>query len=912
MGVNRREFLKQSTFAGSFALLHGTRANQERSVALISSPDDPVASSKPGAWATAKLQKTFLDRGIEVERLSAAPTSPSHELYIVIAGAAHRSIRELFPNASVPTASESVALATGRLRGKPSLLACGADPRGLVYAQLELADLVECSTADVLESVRLQQGVAEAPANKIRAISRCFQSDVEDKPWFNDRSFWETYLAMLAGQRFNRFALTFGLGYDFTRDITDAYFHFAYPFLVAVPGYDVRAVGLPDAERDSNLEMLRFASNAAAERGLDFQLGLWTHAYQWTDSPNANYTISGLTPDNHAAYCRDALRTILEQCPAISSVVFRIHGESGIPEPSYPFWKTVFEGVPASGRRIEINLHAKGLDQQMIGIALATRMPVSVSPKSWAEHMGLPYHQADIRELEKPPKDERDRGFFALSTGSRRFMRYGYGDLLKEGRPYTVYSRMWPGTQRHLLWGDPVTAAAYGRASQFCGMAGLDIFEPLSFKGRRGSGLPGGRCAYADASLRTQYDWEKFAYTYRLWGRHLYNPKSDAESWRRFFRKKFGEAGPAVEEALAHAGRILPLVTTAHGPSAANNMYWPEMYTNMPSVEPGRHPLYSDSLSPKIFGNASPFDPALFSRANELAAELLAGKPGGKYSPVQVAGWLEEMAEGALHALADAEESVRKKQDAEFRRAAADIRIQAALGKFFAARFRSGVLYELFAQSGDETALAEGLRMYRIARAAWMDAADSAKQIYAKDITYGPEPNLRGNWSDRLAGIDADIAEMEQKKGHRPEGARDYAPEQVRRAVQAALGKPGASRSGWSHTPAHHICKGTALPVELTLKEPSKAPEISVRLHFRHVNQGEDYQVLEMKPGSGGAFRAAIPGDYTDSPFAVEYFFALTTPEGAWLLPGFDPNAPGQPYYVIPLCAAEEKPGHDA
>src|SRR5690242_7818608 len=103
-------------------------------------------------------------------------------------------------------------------------------------------------------------------------------------------------------------------------------------------------------------------------------------------------------------------------------------------------------------------------------------------------------------------------------------------------------------------------------------------------------------------------------------------------------------------------------------------MYWPEMYTNMPSVEPGPHPLYSDSLSPKVFGNASPFDPALFSRANEFAGELLEGKPGGKYSPVQVADWLEQMSEAALSALSEAEKNVRNKQDAEFRRAAVDIR----------------------------------------------------------------------------------------------------------------------------------------------------------------------------------------------------------------------------------------------
>jgi hypothetical protein len=67
------------------------------------------------------------------------------------------------------------------------------------------------------------------------------------------------------------------------------YFHFAYPFLLAVPGYNVRAVPLPDAERDLNLDAPKFISDEAARRGLHFQLGLWTHAYQWTNSPKANY-----------------------------------------------------------------------------------------------------------------------------------------------------------------------------------------------------------------------------------------------------------------------------------------------------------------------------------------------------------------------------------------------------------------------------------------------------------------------------------------------------------------------------------------------------------------------------------------------------------------------------------------------
>src|SRR6202042_291627 len=106
------------------------------------------------------------------------------------------------------------------------------------------------------------------PFNQVRSIMRLFVSDVEDKPWFNDREMWPAYFSMLAAQRFNRFQLAFGIGYDFLREVTDCYLVFASPFLLTVPGYNVRAVGLPDAERDHNLETLKYISEQAVAHGL--------------------------------------------------------------------------------------------------------------------------------------------------------------------------------------------------------------------------------------------------------------------------------------------------------------------------------------------------------------------------------------------------------------------------------------------------------------------------------------------------------------------------------------------------------------------------------------------------------------------------------------------------------------------
>jgi hypothetical protein len=298
----------------------------------------------------------------------------------------------------------------------------------------------------------IHRAIIESPATPVRSVMRQFTSELMDKPWFYDREQWPHYLNLLATERFNRFHLAFGLGYDMLNRVDDSYFLFFYPFVITVPGYKVRATNLPDSERGRNLEMLRFISEQTAARGIDFQLGVWMHGYQWPTGFRAKNQIEGLTKETHASYCRDALTAILQQCPAISSVALRIHGESGVAEGSYDFWATIFDGVKRCGRRVEIDLHAKGIDQKMIDNALATGMPVNVSPKFSAEHFGMPYHQAAIREMEMPVAGHTGSGLMTLSEGSRVFTRYGYADLLREDRKYTVRHRVFSGTQRILLF----------------------------------------------------------------------------------------------------------------------------------------------------------------------------------------------------------------------------------------------------------------------------------------------------------------------------------------------------------------------------------------------------------------------------------------------------------------------------
>jgi hypothetical protein len=873
----RRSFLQQAGAATAAGCLGTSLAAAAGRIAIVADPADGVLSSPPVRWAIGDLRQAIEATGATCA-VAATAEAGDFQAAVVIARDSSASPPEAF------------RLAPAGQPGRPAVRVSASDARGYVYALTELADRVRHG-ADPVSALSIAAPLQEQPANSIRSIARAFVSDVEDKPWFYDRSFWRDYLSALVTNRFNRFSLTLGLGYDFPRNVVGDYLHFPYPYLFDVPGYKVRAVPLDDAERDHNFETLRFIGEETAARGLEFQLGIWTSAYQWTDSPRAQHRIEGLTPETHGPYCRDALALLLKACPSIQGLTFRVHGESGIPEGSYDFWRTVFQGIAHAGRPIEIDMHAKGIDKKMMDVAAETGMPIKISPKYWAEHQGMGYHQAAIRELEMPRAEDREDAIFSLSNGSRRFLRYGYGDLFQQGHKYGILFRMWAGTQRMLVWGDPAAAAAYGHASHFCGAAGVELCEPLFFKGREGTGRPGGRCGYADASLNPQGgDWRKYEYYYRVWGRLLYNPKADPDQWRRYLRTTFGAGAAPAETALANASRILPLLTTAHQPSASNRGYWVEVPANMPIVEGGAPVPYGDTPTPKRFGTVSALDPELFSSVEEHAAELLAGEPGAKYSPIEVAQFFEDSASAAARALDTAASAVPDRKDPSFRRWEEDILIQVAMGRFYAEKLRAGVLFDLYRRTGSPAAHEQALARYRKARDIWSAMAERARGVYVADLTYGETRVRRGHWIDRLPAIDQDVAAMEKA---RFETGADFG-NRVTEAIAHANGRPTRLSFRCTHTPATGFQPGKRAVVTLAVAgEPS-----AVKLRYRHVDQAERWQSLDMAK-EGRSYRAAIPAAYTESPFALEYYLELRQGPTATLYPGFNEVFANQPYFVL-------------
>ncbi|MFC1764673.1 hypothetical protein ACFL6U_21715 [Planctomycetota bacterium] len=900
--VSRRSFLKStaSVTLGSVVVGPSLAAAiaAKDNIALVVVPNDAVATAVPPTWALGELRKVIESQGATVRVVARLADATEKEFCVIVSGMNSPLAKSIINqrNISAPNEAESLCLVQSEVEGHLVLLAAGTDALGLVYALTELADRVSC-LATGCAALEFTDPVIEQPASRIRSIMRQFCSEVEDKVWFYDRDFWRSYLTMLVTSRVNRLSFTMGMGYNSARSISDGYLLFPYPFFVAAPGYDVNAKGLSADERARNLAMLKFIGAEAARRGLRFQLGIWTLAFKWNRSPNATYQIEGLTDTTHADYCRDAMAKLLHEVPTITGLTFRVHSESGIPKGEKNFWETQFSAIAKCGRRVEIDMHAKNMEPETLELALATGQPTVISPKYCGEHLSLPYHQSAIREQEMVSPDKFTDTGTGVLIGHRGFTRYGYADTLAENRTWDVVFRIWPGTQRFLLNGDPATFAGYARSAAFCGAAGIDLCEPLDFKGRMGSGLAGGRCAYADASLAPHYDFEKYLYTYRLWGRLGYNPDTNPEVWRRALRREFGSAALAIENALAAVSRVLPLFTLAHAPSANCMIFWPEIYTNMPIADSEQKQPYSDTRQPKLFGNVSPFDPQLFHSPNEYAEALLASRATGKYSPLEVAQWLEDIASSVSMALAEARRQIGAAGSrVAFRRIEEDVLIQRGLALFFADKLRSAVLWHIHVLTGSRAAGEAAISRYTEGRNAWAAMAERAKAVYRSNITYGSRDMLHGHWLDRIPSFDEDIADLRKRLELPIPPASAVDPAAAERALKMAVAPPKRPTVAARHAPADQFHCGQALAIAL---DCGAVKPQRVTLHYRHVNQAERWRSVELTR-TGNAYQGNIPAAYTTKRYTLQYYFEIETgPTEATLFPLLAADLANVPYYIV-------------
>lgn len=576
------------------------------------------------------------------------------------------------------------------------------DERGLMYGLLAAA-----------EQMRDTGRIANAsgcPSVPMRGIRYFLHNRDLERDWYYSREYWDQYFAMLARNRFNRFNLVFAHQTNYLAP--------PYPFWLALPEFpQIRVPGLSDADREKNLAMLQYISQAAAGHGIDFTLGVWEHNIQTTPH-KMTPTTEGITRENVGPYSYAALKKILQLCPGIRSVQMRTNEESGIPKDyRNEFYRNyVFTAIRDAGRPVYLDLRAWAVAKDMIQAADEVGVPLRVSTKYWAEDLGRPYQPAET------------------------YGAYSYLNFLEKPHSYQFYWELWGlGSHRLLLWGNPEYVRRAASTFALGDAVGFEVDPPLAQKGF--DNRPG-RWGIFTAAQKDRVFWkwefERYWMFYQLWGRLTYNPAESDSIWLAELRRRFGAGAPDVLEAYKNSGRVLNEIVAAH--LADPNMYiWPEINPG------GLLDAYRDVL-PSDWRYVSTIPEAVQNRISQTAS--------AKQTPQQTAALLIALARRTEEAVARAEKKIPS-GNVEWRSSRPDFEVLSLLARYHAHKQLAADRVTYFDATGDRAALDAATRDLEGALAIWERLVRLTDGLYPAEMAFGPADV--GHWKDKLPYVRHDL-----------------------------------------------------------------------------------------------------------------------------------------------------------
>jgi hypothetical protein len=157
--------------------------SNEIGISIHTSATDIVAARESVQWGLGQIAAALQTQGLRVGE--SASTAASLRIRLRAMGAEEQEAREVVRQAGVelPVEPESFALVRLSERNEVRVAAIGADPRGLLYALLEMADRIRCAESAelALKSLTALSSVSEKTAMPIRSVTRLFVNCPERK-----------------------------------------------------------------------------------------------------------------------------------------------------------------------------------------------------------------------------------------------------------------------------------------------------------------------------------------------------------------------------------------------------------------------------------------------------------------------------------------------------------------------------------------------------------------------------------------------------------------------------------------------------------------------------------------------------------------------------------------------------------
>jgi hypothetical protein len=302
-------------------------------------------------------------------------------------------------------------------------------------------------------------------------------------------------------------------------------------------------------------------------------------------------------------------------------------------------------------------------------------------------------------------------------------------------------------------------------------------------------------------------------------------------------------------------------------------------------------PKNYDPANDVTYGSTEPSDHGLFYGIDEYVRELLANKLTGKYSPLQSALWLEDMAVETERHLAAAKG--KAKETAEFLAMEVDLTMLCDFARYHGAKIRAAYALALWNANKKASFLSDALLLLDEAIKYWEALAQKGKENYYHDLDFSSAGTTtrRGTWGDLTGELLTDRESLlallkSNKAGEKLSGSYLPAPLPVE-SMQMADDFPDCAKAG------------EALKIKLRFASFGE-PEVLPTLHYRHTNQTEGLFHTVKMTGSAGYFSAEIPARYMIPDWDLQVYITVQGPGGSCVMyPGIYHPVYPYPYHVI-------------
>ncbi len=654
------------------------------------------------------------------------------------------------------TVDSALAAAEGfsvTVSGK-NIAVAGGDARGLIYGALAVAEQARNGT----------------PPGKLRAFSGKpaleFRGIKFNTPWdtyrpstaldqhyatARDLRFWEAFLDMMVENRFNAVSLWT-----------------MHPFT-----YMIRPANFPEASKWSAAEfaawqhLYREIFRMAKERGLDTYVVFWSIFVSEEFSKAhelggqnfyPHYYVNGDTSEVTKRYLRQSVTQMLEEYPDLDGIgVSHGEGMGGMtPLQRQQFVDEVYIAGALAVKRAQ-------------PVKLIHRVPFSSGLSSG------PGVSSDVEQVTRAAMEKLGRKFAGPIWVEMKFnWSHGHstpklvkvhggalGDTYFKPLP-TNYKIVWQVRNEDffaLRWGVPDFIRQH--IAQNGSKDGAQAYVGGYFVGSE-TYIPA-LDYFTGTKEPVTWTWafQRQWLFYKLWGRLLYDPKTDDSIFQAEFTRRYGETARNLLRAYGRASS-----TQLRLASLYDSRWDFTLYSEGMLALQGEHTRY---IGVDALIKQPPMDPAYVSVAEYVKA-LGDGTafPADRITPPRLIDMLERDNREALRLV----ERIDTTRDASLRYEVADVKTWAHLGLHLAEKLRGAVALQMFRHSGDERQSQAAIGHLRKALDQWDEVIRITRPIY-RDMklthyngnSFDANPDNLFHW-ERVRGEVAEDIEVARRSRH--------------------------------------------------------------------------------------------------------------------------------------------------